>query len=137
MLSLLAAAPVRWLAGAAAALLLVAAVSWHASRVSQARAAGRAEVRAEWDRSRLEAERAAGMDALRRAERAMQASTEHEAERAALSRQLRSARHAVRTAAAAPIDCPQGPGATLGDLRVPGAVLDGLRRAAGAGASAD
>jgi hypothetical protein len=125
-----------WLFAAGAAI--AGATTWHLLQVGQARNEGRAEVQAQWDdveRQRAERIRA---ERERRAWLAIEQSKGHEAARAASARNLEEARHAVRTALSAPISCPSGQILQVGDVLLPGAALDGVRRAArAAGQRAD
>lgn len=127
-----------WLA--AAGVALATAWGWHAHAVHQARVQGRAEVQARWDAAELARERQANVDAARRAEQSIAAAAAHEAARAAIARNLTEARHDLRNALSAPISCPPGQsGMEVGDVLLPAAVLDGVRRAAegGGGQRAD
>lgn len=87
------------------------------------------QVQGRWDAAELARRRAEAADQLRQAERAMQASATHEAERARLAASLRTARHDLQQALQQPIDCPPGGRVPLASVRVPGAVVDSLRRA--------
>jgi hypothetical protein len=113
---------------------VTAAGAWHLVRVADARDAGRAEVQAQWD----DVERRRGdqirADRERRAWAAIEQSKAHRATQAALAQSLMEARHALQNALSAPISCPREGNLRLGDLVLPGAVLDGVRRAAGAAA---
>lgn len=87
--------------------------------------------RADWlaaEQARQAAEIEAANEDRRRAARAGE---RYEADRARLAAALESARHAVRSALDAPLQCP--PHATLADLVVPASALAGLRAAAGDG----
>lgn len=111
---------------------VTAAGAWYLVQIADARDEGRAQVQAEWDdveRRRGEQIRA---DRERRAWSAIEQSKAHRATQAALAQSLMEARHALRNALSAPISCPREGNLRLGDLVLPGAVLDGVRRAAGA-----
>lgn len=93
---------------------------------------GSADVQARWDAAELERERQANTDALRNANRALQASARHETERAALARNLREARHANTISMQQQFSCPAS--GQVGDVLLPADALAGVRSAA-AGAS--
>ncbi|MCR5864639.1 hypothetical protein [Aquincola sp. J276] len=95
---------------------------------------GAAGVQARWDAAELERERQSNADALRNANRALQASARHETERASLARNLSEARHANTVAIQVPVDCPAS--GLAGDVLLPAGALVGVHdAAAGAGAS--
>jgi hypothetical protein len=106
---------------------------WHYSEVRTARQEGRADVQADWDAAERDRDRQANADALRRFNRAQEASTAHETERARLARALEANRHALRDSLRAPLTCPAG--ATVGDVVVPAASMQRLRHAAQAPAA--
>lgn len=125
------------------ALVLASVGGWHLHAVHQARVQGRADVRTQWAAAEQARERQANADAMRRAEAAMVAAAAHETTRAGLAHNLNEARHALQLALNTALSCPGGapaaPEARLGDVLLPAAVMDSLRRAAegGGGERAD
>lgn len=83
----------------------------------------------------LAREQAQAKIAARQAEVALRASQQHEVDRGVIQARLRASQAELARALAVPaVQCP---GVDLGDIRIPGVALDGLRRAAGQGAAAD
>jgi hypothetical protein len=121
-----------WLWALALGAGVTAAGAWHLVQIADARDEGRAEVQAQWDDVERRRGELARADRDRRAWSAIEQSKAHQATQAALAQSLVEARHALRNALSAPIYCPAGQPQRLGDLVLPGAVLDGVRRAAGA-----
>jgi len=118
-----------------AAVLLVLALLGALYAFGERRyAAGEDAANLRWktaEQERLDVERELRAENQRLANRS---SASHEATRARIALDLTEARHALRNALSAPISCPAGPSATVGDFVVPGAALWSVRRAAaGAG----
>lgn len=120
----------RWawaaIAGAAA---LAAASIWFRVQLNDARDEGRAEVQATWDEVERQRGERIRADRERRAREAAAQATEHLATQAALQQSLKEARDAVKAALRRPLQCPAGETIELGDVVLPGAAFDGLRRA--------
>lgn len=102
-----------------------------ASAAAAGHRTGAAGVQARWDAAELERTRQQLTDVRRNADRAIAASDAYQRDRTAVARSLRESRDALSIALRTPISCP--PSGQLGDLVLPGGLLDGVRRAAAAG----
>lgn len=109
---------------------LTAAGLWYLAQLEHARDEGRAEVQAQWDAVERRRGEQIAADRERRVWTAIEQAKAHRALQAALDQSLTEARHALRNALSAPISCPAGQVLPLGDVVLPGAVLDSVRRAA-------
>lgn len=106
----------------AAAAALAGGGYWQGGRVVQGR----------WDAAELQREREQAEAAAEQRRLADRAARGFEVARARLAEAAPAARAAVGAGLRAPVACSAGAASVaLGDLRVPAAVVDGLRRASG------
>ena len=126
-------APKLVAAGLVLLALLVAGISLYAK--------GRADGAASAEAKLAQAEAALAQHALEQLlaneHRGADASASYQATAGAAAAALPESRHVVQQALRAPLACPAGPSPAVGDVLVPAAALDGLRRAAAASAGID